>query len=265
MHLPTRLFIFLLTIVIAGCSSSPTGRKQLVLLSDSDLNKMGAESFESMKQETPASGNATITAQVQCVADRIIQVLPDKYKQQSWEVVLFEDPQVNAFALPGYKIGVYTGLLGVAKNQSQLAAVMGHEVGHVLARHGNERVSANMATSQILSLGEQLAGEDSKEKDLLFQALGMGAQVGILLPFSRSHESEADEIGLRLMAQAGFNPEESVQLWRNMSALGGKTPPELLSTHPSHETRIHDLEKNMAGPREQYQSLLSASQQAQCY
>lgn len=151
------------------------------------------------------------------MADALIAILPDDYRNQKWEVVLFDDKQVNAFALPGYKIGVYTGLLSVAKNQSQLAAVVGHEIAHVIARHGNERASTQMATSQALALGYQLSGEESVEKTAIFQALGIGVQVGIILPFSRTHESEADLLGLEYMAKAGFDPRASVQLWRNMA------------------------------------------------
>jgi predicted Zn-dependent protease len=252
-------------VILVGCSSSPTGRKQFAILPDSQMDKMGVESFTEMKQETPASSDTQLKQQVQCVADTIIAALPDDYRNQEWEVVLFDDGQVNAFALPGYKIGVYTGLLNVATNQSQLAAVVGHEVAHVLAKHGNERVSTQLATSQVLALGYQLSGEESEEKALLFQALGIGAQVGIILPFSRSHESEADLLGLEYMSKAGFDPRESAQLWRNMSAAGSSTTPELLSTHPSHSTRIDDLEASMAPHLVTYESLVARNQQAKCY
>lgn len=251
--------------LLSACSTSPTGRKQLVLLPDSQLNEMGVASFTEMKSSTPASSSTQATQHVQCVADRIIAVLPDEYRKQNWEVVLFNDEQVNAFALPGYKIGVYTGLLDVATNQDQLAAVVGHEVGHVLARHGNERVSTQLATSQALALGSQLYGEDSATKAAIFQGLGIGAQLGIILPFSRTHESEADVIGLDLMAKAGFNPEESIKLWQNMSKQGSSSTPEFLSTHPSHQTRMSDLNAAMAGPKQVYSSLKAANKAARCY
>ncbi len=252
-------------IALVACSSSPTGRSQFVFLPDSQLNKMGVESFSAMKTEIKTSSNANLTTHVQCVADRIIHVLPEEYRDQAWEVVLFDDEKVNAFALPGYKIGVYTGLLKVATNQSQLASVMGHEVGHVLARHGNERVSTQLATSQLLALGQKLSGENTPAKQAIFQGLGLGAQYGIILPFSRAHESEADLMGLDLMAKAGFDPRESTQLWRNMSANSGKQPSELMSTHPSHSTRIDDLNSNMAEPLATYQQLVSLNKQANCY
>lgn len=265
MNFLRSLTISAISIALIACTSSPTGRSQFVLLPDSQLDEMGVQSFTSMKEEVKTSTSTKLTKNVQCVADRIINVLPDEYRNHEWEVVLFDDPQVNAFALPGYKIGVYTGLLEVASNQSQLASVMGHEVGHVLARHGNERVSTQLATSQVLALGQKLSGESTPVKQAIFQGLGLGAQYGIILPFSRTHESEADLIGLKLMSQAGFDPRESTELWRNMSANSGEQPPELMSTHPSHSTRIDDLNRNMAQPLETYQALVAQNMQANCY
>lgn len=260
------LTVGIISSALVACSTSPTGRNQLVLLPDSQLNQMGVASFTEMKSEIPASDSQKATQNVQCVADRIISVLPAKYQEQAWEVVLFDDKQVNAFALPGNKIGVYTGLLNVAQTQSQLAAVVGHEVGHVLARHGNERVSTQLATSQALAIGYQMVGEDSATKKAIFQGLGIGAQLGIILPFSRVHESEADVIGLELMAKAGFDPEQSVVLWQNMSKnSGGKSTPELLSTHPSNATRIKDLQAAMSGPKQIYTALKQKNQIAHCF
>lgn len=252
-------------VVMVGCSSSPTGRKQFAVLPDSQMNEMGIQSFTEMKKEIPASSDAKLREYVQCVADSLIAVLPDKYRKQDWEVVLFNDEQVNAFALPGYKVGIYTGLLTVAENQSQLAAVVGHELAHVIARHGNERVSTQLATSQALALGYQLSGEESPEKIAIFQALGIGAQVGIILPFSRTHESEADLLGLSYMAKAGFDPRESVQLWRNMSAGGESKAPELLSTHPSNSTRIKDLQANLSKNLPIFEALVAQNKEAKCY
>jgi predicted Zn-dependent protease len=252
-------------VVMVGCSASPTGRKQFAVLPDSQMNEMGIQSFTEMKKEIPTSSDSKLGEQVQCVADTLIAVLPDKYRDQNWEVVLFDDEQVNAFALPGYKVGVYTGLLKVAENQSQLAAVVGHELAHVIARHGNERVSTQLATSQALSLGYKLSGEETPEKVAIFQALGIGAQVGIILPFSRSHESEADLLGLEYMAKAGFDPRESVALWHNMSAGGESKTPELLSTHPANATRIKDLQANLPKNLAIYEPLAAQNKQAKCY
>jgi predicted Zn-dependent protease len=177
---------------------------------------------------------------------------------RDWEVRVFDDKTVNAFALPGGKIGVYKGLLGVAKTPDQLAAVMGHEVGHVLAHHGNERVSQSFAVSQTLALLEQwMAANNTAHREKAMGLLGLGSQVGVLLPFSRLHESEADEIGLQLMAKAGFDPRQSVKLWQNMSKAGGKAPPEFLSTHPAHETRIERLQASMAAAMKHYRAVKS--------
>ncbi|QUX98159.1 peptidase [Marinomonas sp. CT5] len=252
-------------VVMVGCSTSPTGRKQFAVLPDDQMNEMGVQSFTEMKKEIPKSSNTNLRDQVQCVADSLIAVLPEKYRKQDWEVVLFDDKQVNAFALPGYKIGVYTGLLKVADNQSQLAAVVGHELAHVIARHGNERVSTQLATSQALALGYQLSGEESPEKIAIFQALGLGAQVGIILPFSRTHETEADLLGLDYMAKAGFDPRESVQLWRNMSKGGESKTPELLSTHPSNAHRIKNLQADLPKTLPIYENLVAQNKAAKCY
>lgn len=257
--------IGLLSLSLAACSTSPTGRNQLTLLPESQLSQMGVASFSEMKSNVPQSNSQKATQHVQCVADRIIAILPQEYREQAWEVVLFDDKQINAFALPGNKIGVYTGLLDVAQNQSQLAAVVGHEVGHVLARHSNERVSTQLATSQALALGYQLSGEDSATKAAIFQGLGIGAQVGIILPFSRTHESEADQIGLDLMAKAGFDPRESVTLWQNMAKANNSNTPEFLSTHPSHNSRIEGLKRHMDTPLQIYKSRQANNQTAHCY
>ena len=162
----------------------------------------------------------------------------------SWEVVVFDSDQVNAFALPGGKIGVYTGLLKVAVTQDQLATVIGHEIAHVLADHSNERLSQ----SQIANAGLQLtnialgSSEYAQYRGATMAALGLGVQYGVLMPYGRTQESEADIVGLELMAKSGFDPNQSVDLWKNMAkASGGAQPPELLSTHPSHGTRIQDL------------------------
>ena len=178
--------------------------------------------------------------------------------------MVFEDDQANAFALPGYKIGVYTGLLKYAKNQDQLAAVMGHEVAHVIAEHGNERVSNQMATQAGLSIAAVLLGTEPDDNTALIMAgLGLGAQYGVILPFSRSHESEADLIGLDLMARAGFNPQESVTLWQNMSQ-SGLSPPEFMSTHPSSDTRIEQLRERIPQVQPAYQQAVKNGQRANC-
>lgn len=234
----------LMTIGLTACTASPTGRNQLLLFSDNDMSQLGSQSFTQMKQEIPVNKNVKTNAYVQCVANAITAQVPAQKGFSQWEVVVFESDQVNAFALPGGKIGVYTGLLKVAVNQDQLATVLGHEVAHVLSNHSNERLSQ----SQLANAGLQLtdiaigASEYSQYRNLTMGALGVGVQYGVILPYGRSQESEADVLGLALMAKAGFDPAQSIELWKNMAkASGGKQPPELLSTHPSHNTRIADL------------------------
>lgn len=159
--------------------------------------------------------------------------------------MVFDSDQVNAFALPGGKIGVYTGLLNVAVNQDQLATVIGHEVAHVLADHSNERLSQSQLANTGLSITSVALGssEYKQYQGMTMAALGLGVQYGVILPYGRTQESEADIVGLEYMAKAGFDPNQSVDLWKNMAkASGGNQPPELLSTHPSHSTRIKDLQ-----------------------
>lgn len=254
-------------LVLTGCAESPTGRSQLQLYSNSDLNQMGAASYEEMREEQKINQDADVNRYVRCVSDALIKHLPGDYSQTDWQVTVFAEPTVNAFALPGGYIGVYDGLLEVAENQHQLAAVIGHEIGHVIAGHSNERISSNMMVGLGLQLGGILASTqlDSNEAGLLMGALGVGAQVGILLPYSRTHESESDELGLRYMADAGFKLQEAPELWRNMQAnSGGDSPPELLSTHPNPETRIQDLEAQIPSLQERYNAARAAGNRPSC-
>ncbi len=265
---PKSVTTFFLTaftcFTLLSCATSPEGRKQLQLLPDSQVDAMGVQSFEQLKQQTPITEDKNIQQYVLCVANKIIPQVAQNPDPKQWEVVVFEDDQANAFALPGYKIGVYTGLLKYAKNQDQLAAVMGHEVAHVIAKHGNERVSNQLATEAGLSIATVLLGGTQDENSTLILAgLGLGAQYGIILPFSRSHESEADLIGLDLMAKAGFDPAESVTLWQNMSQ-AGNSPPEFMSTHPSSDTRIKQLRERIPNANIAYQDAIKKGQRANC-
>ncbi|GIU41965.1 Zn-dependent protease [Shewanella algidipiscicola] len=239
-----QMITVVILVILAGCATnqSPTGRSQTLLFSAQQMDQMGAESFEQMKQQQALSKDKQRIAYVRCVASRITAVLP--VGQPKWEVVLFESEQINAFALPGGHIGVYTGLLKVATNQDQLATVIGHEVAHVLANHSNEQVSR----AQMTGVGMQLANaaldvSGVSNRDLYMAALGLGAQVGFVLPYGREQESEADIMGVELMARAGFDPSQSIKLWQNMAKAGGSQGPELLSTHPSHGRRIADLQQ----------------------
>ena len=255
-------FVTLIAVLVGAmftCATSPTGRRQLVLVDDADMNQMGAEAFEEMKKQTPIDSGAAVNTYVNCIVNALLAVTEDTTGVSSWEVVVFRDNTANAFALPGGKIGVHTGILPVAKTAGQLAAVLGHEIGHVVARHGNERVSQNQAGNTVLGAVGAVV-----ENEAVLGAIGAGAQFGVLLPFSRAHESEADVIGQELMAKAGLDPAESVKLWENMAALGGDQPPQIMSTHPSHDTRIAELREGLVQNTILYQQAQNEGRRPNC-
>ncbi|WP_346795706.1 M48 family metallopeptidase [Halomonas sp. Bachu 37] len=247
---------------LAACSTSPTGRSQLLLLSDDQLNEMGRQAFTQYQQDLP-SADAASQRYVQCITRAIVEVLPEQQRSQQWSVQVFESEQANAFALPGGYMGVNSGMLDIAENQNQLASVIGHEIAHVLANHSNERASTESATQLGLSVLSSTSGIENQQ---LLGVLGMGAEYGILLPFSRRHESEADVIGLRLMAEAGFDPRASVTLWENMQAAsgGGARPPGWMSTHPSQGQRIEGLQAEMQGAMQVYEQARNAGRTPNC-
>lgn len=241
--------------LLSGCSESPTGRMQLKMLSSSELNKMGSESFEQMKAQQKISTDKALTQFVQCVADQITPNVSKKAHSGDWEVVVFDSNMINAFALPGGKIGVYTGILNVTEDQHQLAAIMGHEVGHVIANHSNERMSAAALKQKGLQIGQLLLGDQEKQtRDAILKGADVLAQYGLLMPYGRSHENEADIIGQELMAKSGFKPEAAVALWQNMAKVSKGAPHELLSTHPSNENRIKKLTDNLKATAPIYQA-----------
>lgn len=249
---------------LAACSTSPTGRSQLLLLSDDQLNEMGQQAFAQYQQDVPTADQASLRY-VQCITDAIVKVLPGEQRNLDWQVRVFKAEQPNAFALPGGYMGVNTGMLDVATTQDQLAAVVGHEIGHVLARHANERASTQNATSLGLSVISSASGMQTPGGQQLMSVLGLGAQYGIALPFSRRHESEADVIGLDLMAQAGFDPRQSVTLWENMQAAsGGGAPPAWMSTHPSQGQRIEGLQASMDSALATYEQARSSGHTPNC-
>jgi len=231
---------------LAGCNTSPTGRSQVILFSDNQMAEMGAESFEEMKSKQTLSSDKKLIQFVQCVADQITPNVDKSAHSGDWEVVLFDSPQINAFALPGGKIGVYTGILKITEDQHQLAAIMGHEVGHVVANHSNERMSSgSLAQSAQKVAGALASGQDESTQRAITAGVGLGLQYLVLMPYGRTHEKEADIIGQELMAKSGFNPKAAVKLWHNMAKASESAPPEFLSTHPSHETRIHKLTEHL--------------------
>lgn len=232
--------------LLAACvTNSDTQRRQLIVVSDEQMNTMGADSYAEMKSQIPASNNESLAAKVQDIGERIAAAAKTGY---DWEFTLFDSADVNAFCLPGGKVGVYTGIIPVTKNNAGLAAVMGHEVAHALLRHGAERVSQSLIVAGVLLTLDQ-AMEDSNRKKYILAGIGLGAQFGIVLPYGRTQESEADQVGLRLMAQAGYDPAESVGLWQRMAALG-KNPPEWLSTHPDPSRRAQDLAAQVPNAQE---------------
>ncbi|GAB3383146.1 M48 family metallopeptidase [Spongiibacter taiwanensis] len=248
--------------LMIACVESPTGRRQVLLFSNAEMSQMGTTAFDEMKQKMTVSTDSSVNRYVSCVADAVTAILPSEWRG-SWEVVVFKEDSANAFALPGKKIGVHTGILKVAKTQDQLGTVLGHEVGHVLAQHSAERLSLQSVAGTTTQLVGVMLGEGAG-KDTVMGLMGLGTQYGVVLPYGRAQESEADVVGLDLMAQAGFNPEASIALWQNMSAANAGQPPEFLSTHPSHETRISDLKKGMPKANKLYQQAVAQGRKPNC-
>lgn len=225
------------------------------------MTEMGLAAFDKIKADVPQSSDPNALAYVRCVATAITNELPDA---ASWETAVFKNGSANAFALPGGRIGVYDGLFEVARNQDQLATVIGHEVAHVLSGHANERVSQSYAAQTGLGLAQVIAGSASPGQQQLIGLLGVGVQYGILMPYGRTQETEADLLGLDLMARAGFDPRESINLWVNMSRQSGGNPPEFLSTHPSHDTRIGDLSERMPSAMTLYEEARRSGRAPAC-
>lgn len=242
--------------VLAGCTTSPTGRSQLMIVSDSQMSQMGISAFNDLRKQGKFVDAPRERAYATCVSKALIAVLPPPWNANQWEVQIIDDDTANAFALPGGRIGVNKGMFKVATNQDQLAVVLGHELSHVVSRHGAERVSDNYAAQAAVAAGTVYAGTRGTNAGAVAAALGLGAEVGILLPFSRTQESEADTLGQRYMAQAGFDPRAAVTLWQKMDAKGGAKPPAFLSTHPAPGNRAQSLGA-------QAQQLLPQWQQAQ--
>jgi len=259
------LLISLLLALLAGaCSNVPgTGRSQLLLLSSGEEMRLGADTYTEMLATERIITTGRDAEMVQRIGERIAQsaidLLPKSdAKRFRWEFKLIDAPDmVNAWALPGGKTAVYTGLLPITQDEDSLAAVMGHEVAHAIARHGNERMSHGMML-QLGMLGASMSTKnmDPEDRNMVLAGLGLGANVGVMLPFSRSHESEADEIGLMLAANAGYNPEAAIGLWQRMGAASQGAPPEWLSTHPSSNTRIEKLQALMPEANKLYQAAL---------
>ena len=251
-QLPLVLLLFLL---FSSCSTAPlTGRRQLNLVSDSTMLSMSFQEYDTFLKKHTLSTDQEKVQLVRRVGRRIETAVETYFARQNlsgelegyqWDFNLVEDDQVNAFAMPGGKVVVYTGLLPVAKNETGLAVVMGHEIAHAVAKHGNERMSQMLVTQLAgLSLSAALQTQPDATRQLALVAFGAGAQVGFLLPYSRIQESEADRLGLIFMAMAGYDPRTALDFWERMAKKKeGKGPPELLSTHPADETRIQNIRR----------------------
>ncbi len=270
-----RLILLTSLILLAsGCATSPTGKKYVKIFPDSQMSQMGAAAFTSMKKSQKLDSSPSSNRYVQCIVNALIPELlvedqrifgkKARMHKTQWEVSVFDEATPNAFALPGGKIGVHTGMFKVASNTDMLASVIGHEIGHVWAEHGNARMSNQTLGNTALQLTAILGGTETQQKQQVLGLLGVATQVGGL-KFSRDHESESDNLGLTLMARAGFDPRASVQVWQNMSRMAqGRKPPEFLSTHPSNQTRINDLNRKMPKALELYHQAKAQGKKPNC-
>jgi predicted Zn-dependent protease len=254
-----------LTVLLAACATVPiTGRRQLSLVPDSQMNSMSFTQYDQVLAESKLSQDAAATAQVRRVGVKIQGAVETYFQQQgqsqqlegyAWAFNLLESDQVNAWCMPGGKVAFYSGILPVCKDDTGIAVVMGHEVAHAIAKHGGERLSQQMALQLGgVALSEAMRSKPEQTRELWMGAFGLGAQVGIMLPFSRQHESEADRLGLIFMAMAGYDPRQAPKFWERMAADGGGAPPEFLSTHPSDAKRIRQLNEYLAEALPYYQA-----------
>ncbi|MDT8383904.1 MAG: M48 family metallopeptidase [Gammaproteobacteria bacterium] len=242
-----RLLTILLSVVLLiACSTVPdSGRSQLLLIGSDQEMQLGLTAFEEIKETTPILTDAQQNALLQRVGKRIAAVAPLPGAQ--WEFVLFDQPKMaNAFCLPGGKVGIYTGILPITRDEEGLATVIGHEVAHAVARHGAERMSHGLLVELGgMALDQAMQNQAETTRALSHQAYGLTATLGVMLPYSRSHELEADHLGLLYMARAGYDPNAAVGFWQRFSAYareqGGQAPPEFLSTHPVDERRIAQI------------------------
>jgi predicted Zn-dependent protease len=239
--------------ILAACSTAPvTGRRQLSLVSTGQEAQLGLTEFEKLKKDTPISNDPAANALLQKVGKRVAAAAANDLPNAQWEFVVFESKEANAFCLPGGKIGVYTGILPITRDEAGLATVLGHEVAHATAHHGSERMSQQMAAQGFGELAG-VAITDPRWSQLFQTVYPIGTQVGVLLPFSRKQESEADRIGLHYMARAGYDPKEAVAFWeRFSSSMPANSTPTFLRTHPVDSTRIADIKKYLFEAEQEY-------------
>jgi predicted Zn-dependent protease len=244
-----RLFLLLASLAIVGCQQVPvTGRSQFIIVDESEVASLSATEFAKMKKlpadpRLPKLREIGLKIVAAARRDDKAGVLPPASR---WEFAIIDDKSPNAFAMPGGKIGFNTGMFAFAPTDDDIAVIMGHEVAHVICRHGSERVSQVMGVAIAAAVADEATkNSSSKTRGTWMAAVGIGAQYGILLPFSRSHESESDRLGLIFMARAGYNPEAAPAFWTRFSKAGGSKPPEFLSTHPADSTRVTQLRQWM--------------------
>ena len=247
------LTLFVLTF-IASCSRvAVTGRRQMTWFPESALQTMALTQYQTFLKENKVITSGKDADMVNRVGQKISKAVNDYMTKKGagkeianykWEYKLVESKDVNAWCMPGGKIVVYSGLLPTTLNEAGLAAVMGHEIAHAIAKHGNERMTQGAIAQGIALTGDVLLSNSPQSRNLFGQAFGIGGGMG-LMAFSRKHETEADVLGMRFMAMAGYHPSEAIEVWKRMSKLGGAKPPELLSTHPSNDTRIANLTKEL--------------------
>ena len=250
------LVIWTAALTLSACSSVPvTGRRQLNLIPSSQMNSMSFQQYTDFLKQNKLSTNAEQTAMVKRVGLKIQGAVEqfaaqkgfsDRLKGYAWEFNLVDSKDVNAWCMPGGKVVVYTGILPVTQDETGLAVVMGHEIAHAVAEHGNERMSQGLiAQFGGVALSAALQNKPQQTQQLWMTAFGVGAQYGAILPFGRKQESEADHMGLIFMALGGYDPNQAVTFWQRMAQSGGAKPPEFLSTHPSDATRIADIQKEL--------------------
>jgi predicted Zn-dependent protease len=254
-----RIFsVFVLALFAVSCTKNPiTGRSQASLVPETEINSMAETQYRQFLSTNKVVSTGSRDAEmVQRVGQRITRAVQDFFREKGrpedlaaykWEYNLVDSKEVNAWCMPGGKIVVYTGLLPITQNEAALAAVMGHEVAHAVFNHGRERMSQQMIQQGLgTGLSVALANKSAATQNIFLTAFGVGSQVGVMLPFSRKHELEADQYGLIFAAKAGYNPQEAVNLWERMEkASNGQKPPEFLSTHPSEGHRIEELKRLM--------------------
>lgn len=231
-------------VLAPGCSyNEELGRSQFLFVSSDQMAQLASSAWTDLKKQEKLSTDPKYTSRVNRVAPRIIQASGNN--PANWEVQVFDSKALNAFALPGGKIGFYTGILDIMQNDDQIATVMGHEVAHVNYNHSGERYSQSTLAQSGLTVA-QVAVAGNRYQNQILGVLGAGASLGVILPFSRKHELEADKFGLRYMHRAGYNPDEAIRFWQSMSSQKSGAPPEILSTHPSDATRIAQLQREIA-------------------